>query len=562
MNCNYKVHMKDIQNKYKFKIFCAGNGNLSDYYTKNETNALLDAKYDKHTDGIPKADLSNDVQTSLGKADTALQQHQDISGKEDKTNKVTSLSSSSTDTQYPSAKAVYTNEQEIKTNLEAQLDETNERVARAEMVYNALPKVNGSGEVITLDNTAETPLKMELGGNTSQETTSISGGDEYDSPSPDHPQEVKVVKGENTLKVEGKNLLSFVNQSKTTDTGITYTIENGKITLNGTANATTFINATLSQKTNTGSTYTFSANNKEINSNITIRLASGDNFGEVDSNSNTILDTTNKTKTFVASQDNTAVTIRIAQGTTLNNFVIYLQLEKNSSATTYEPYQSQTYNLSLGNIELCKIGNYQDFPFHAINGNDYYDSLTTEEKNALTYGSWYKHKEIGKVVLDGINKSFGGQMTTSATGEYRFRIDGTGCINSTSGSTLVQSYCNKLIAKTANNTYSRVQGLAYNDSSNQLIAFIEEIKTYTLEQANNWLETNILIILYILATPTNEAITDTTLINQLNAIEKAYAYQNQTNISQSNNDKPFIIDAETVYDLSNLVTRVAILETE
>ena len=37
-----------------------------------------------------------------------LTQHQDISGKEDKTNKVTSISSSSTDTEYPSAKSVYT----------------------------------------------------------------------------------------------------------------------------------------------------------------------------------------------------------------------------------------------------------------------------------------------------------------------------------------------------------------------------------------------------------------------------------------------------------------------
>ena len=43
-NCNYKVHMKDIQNKYKFKIFCTGNGTLTDYYTKNETDTLLNAK--------------------------------------------------------------------------------------------------------------------------------------------------------------------------------------------------------------------------------------------------------------------------------------------------------------------------------------------------------------------------------------------------------------------------------------------------------------------------------------------------------------------------------------
>lgn len=40
--------------------------------------------YSKPSDGIPKTDLASDVQTSLGKADTALQSHQDISGKADK----------------------------------------------------------------------------------------------------------------------------------------------------------------------------------------------------------------------------------------------------------------------------------------------------------------------------------------------------------------------------------------------------------------------------------------------------------------------------------------------
>ena len=45
--------------------------------TDNKT--AWSAKYNKPTGGIPKTDLASDVQTSLGKADTALQQHQDIS---------------------------------------------------------------------------------------------------------------------------------------------------------------------------------------------------------------------------------------------------------------------------------------------------------------------------------------------------------------------------------------------------------------------------------------------------------------------------------------------------
>lgn len=131
---------------------------LTNYYTKQETNSLLDnkqskidsnnkllsdlvddtnqankfvttsdktnwnAKYDKPSGGIPSTDLSSSVQTSLGKADTAIQ---DVSGKEDKTNKVTSISSSSTDTQYPSALAVYNYVDGIVGDINTLLDTLN-----------------------------------------------------------------------------------------------------------------------------------------------------------------------------------------------------------------------------------------------------------------------------------------------------------------------------------------------------------------------------------------------------------------------------------------------------
>lgn len=44
----------------------------------DEYKAQIDGKYTKPTDGIPKTDLASGVQTSLGKADTALQTHQKI----------------------------------------------------------------------------------------------------------------------------------------------------------------------------------------------------------------------------------------------------------------------------------------------------------------------------------------------------------------------------------------------------------------------------------------------------------------------------------------------------
>lgn len=111
--------------------------NLGEYLTPNRVNVIkvivVDSDNNKKSltykvnvkpnSGIPKTDLSEEVQTSLGKADTALQTHQDISGKADKattlagygitdgettSHKVTAVNSSASDTQYPSAKAVYT----------------------------------------------------------------------------------------------------------------------------------------------------------------------------------------------------------------------------------------------------------------------------------------------------------------------------------------------------------------------------------------------------------------------------------------------------------------------
>lgn len=68
---------------YKMKI------NLSD---GTSVDTLLPSYYVAPEDGgIPKSDLASDVQTSLGKADTALQEHQDISGKADKTATVSTV---------------------------------------------------------------------------------------------------------------------------------------------------------------------------------------------------------------------------------------------------------------------------------------------------------------------------------------------------------------------------------------------------------------------------------------------------------------------------------------
>jgi hypothetical protein len=65
-------------------------GNLTDSgkkasdFATSEQGAKADTAYQKPAGGIPKSDLDSGVQASLGKADTALQEHQDITGKANK----------------------------------------------------------------------------------------------------------------------------------------------------------------------------------------------------------------------------------------------------------------------------------------------------------------------------------------------------------------------------------------------------------------------------------------------------------------------------------------------
>lgn len=70
-----------------------------------------------------------------------------------------------------------------------------------------------------------------------------------------------------------------------------------------------------------------------------------------------------------------------------------MQLEQGSTATSYEPYvggvpspnpdyPQEVQNTTIGNLELCQIGDYQDYAYYSE-------------------GKWYKHSEVGKLVLDG-----------------------------------------------------------------------------------------------------------------------------------------------------------------
>ena len=103
---NDKITITATDTTYSNKSAASGGTDVSLVTTGEKYTWNNKGTYSKPSSGIPKTDLASAVQTSLGKADSALQSHQDISGKENVSNKVTSWSSTPTDGHYPSEKLV------------------------------------------------------------------------------------------------------------------------------------------------------------------------------------------------------------------------------------------------------------------------------------------------------------------------------------------------------------------------------------------------------------------------------------------------------------------------
>lgn len=123
----------EITNANKLSADLVDDTSTTHKFTSTSEKSSWNAKYDKPSGGIPSTDLSSSVQTSLGKADTAVQ---DVSGKEDKTNKTSTIDENSTNTQYPNAKAVYDNlvlrDEEI-SNLDIRVSLLERNVKRLNM---------------------------------------------------------------------------------------------------------------------------------------------------------------------------------------------------------------------------------------------------------------------------------------------------------------------------------------------------------------------------------------------------------------------------------------------
>lgn len=174
--------------------------------------------------------------------------------------------------------------------------------------------------------------------------------------------------------------------------------------------------------------------------------------------------------------------------------------------------------------------------------------MLNEGSTALPYEpygtGWYLKKEIGKVILNGSSSENWSSSVAVSTSGLLNRAVNTDFQN-TNVYMPNSPYMSDIFKYIGNNGTLNVteEGL-YNTSStgtSRLYVWIdkERLTESTTSAFRTFLSNNPMTIYYILTTPTYTLI-EGELLNQLEAIKMSY--EGQTNISQDNNDLPFILN--------------------
>ena len=305
------------------------------------------------------------------------------------------------------------------------------------------------------------------------------------------------------IRNSGKNLIQPITTGRSLS-GITFTNNgDGSFTLNGTATAnvgcridqTNGGNGTDNLHTYNG-TYTMSCENIPQGVNVGIlQLNTWNSKCKADYNNPTKTDT-------IDNLDNCFINLNVDSGTILNNVRIYPMLEKSSTPTEYEPYGS---------------------------------------------GEWYLKNEIGSVVLDGSEDE---NWSYNSGNEVFLSND---LVNYMLGT--FTPYCDYYTGQTSITGYSHLSNncIAFLNSSTYNRLVVKNTTYNTASAFKTWLSTHNTEVKYILATPTYTKITGT-LATQLENVYTAQSKQGTTNISQTNDDMPFILGVSALSSNSVVIT--------
>ena len=174
-----------------------------------------------------------------------------------------------------------------------------------------------------------------------------------------------------------------------------------------------------------------------------------------------------------------------------------------------EDTETQTQLISLGNMELCKIGTYQDYIYKS------------DDK-------WYKKEYIGKHTIASTDV-----VAKGSTGTNAYYLSTS--IQTPNDNTIILVISNMFKGVSYNNradgnynTYSQSAYVNLRTGNNTTIDWS------TIDKAKEWVTANTPLIYYILATSTDTEITDTTLIAQLENLQTILkSYEDETNITST-----------------------------
>lgn len=195
---------------------------------------------------------------------------------------------------------------ENKEALQKELDEVHEELDRYKMLENALPKVTGTGTEVTLNDTANAPMKMSLGASELEQLTTT-----------------------------GINLLPIIPSGSVTNYGVTLTSNgDGSFTLNGKATQSGLISFQLGtrQQLPNQAIYVHLRNPQTIRSGIY--------FSDGNISSTPVFNSINRiySSPNLTNMNLLYVGANLSEGVTYNNFTFTPSLELTDEVTDYEPY--------------------------------------------------------------------------------------------------------------------------------------------------------------------------------------------------------------------------------
>lgn len=175
---------------------------------------------------------------------------------------------------------------------------------------------------------------------------------------------------------------------------------------------------------------------------------------------------------YVSTLEETLSTIQIVEGSTV--------------PSKYIPYYNETTNIYLDE-PLRKIDEYSDYI-------DFVNSKVV--------------RQLGEVVLDGDEDI---SSTSAVRDKYRFvvGIDNINMIAISGPREGNPILSDKYISKNRGQTYANETGIGYGNGTStykNLIIYDENLSSFTIEQFKTWLQSNNVIVDYVLETPTEEDI--------------------------------------------------------